>query len=143
MAIDEDQLLQMWNIENKSLTQIAAEFGTTRSAVSGLINRARQRGIPFKKKAATSRERSYKPRQAKIKAVLLAVVIEEQGPRLPVSLTLHEGTMCRAVFIYKGRTAYCAWPRLPGRSYCATCDFGKSYVAAPARTSQAGYKFYR
>jgi GcrA cell cycle regulator len=130
--LDETRLLQMWN-SGMSQTEIGLEFNVTRSAVSGWIKRGRMRGVDFKRRSTVPPTAQRPPRLATPTQTQTSASVstEPQGPRLPISLLEHSDAMCRAVFAYKNQSMYCSWPRLPGRSYCATCDFGKSSYAAP------------
>ena len=127
--IDEKQLLQMWNA-GKTMTEIGNEFGVTRSAISGLIGRARQRGILFRRRTTAAPRKLYQRPAVKSVPVELN---EVQGPRRPVSFLAHTDKMCKSVVTYKDKTAYCSWPHLPGKPYCALCDIGKSYPATAPR----------
>jgi hypothetical protein len=126
--MDDKRLLELWNT-GKSMAQIAAELHVTRSKVSGWVRRARKRGVKLKARS-TAVTGTFIPVQHKPKPKSEPVQSNEpQGPRMPVSLADHADSMCRAVMSYKDELVYCAWPRLHGRPYCATCGSDKSYPA--------------
>lgn len=63
----QDKIIDLWNVQKLTMTEIANEIGVTRNVISGLIDRLRKRGISLAQRTNHPHPNKGKRRSMKIK----------------------------------------------------------------------------
>lgn len=136
-----EKILTMWN-EGKSFSQIAAEFGVSRGAISGIVHRARQKGLAFYRFGPTRNTQFIveKKRREKIEVVEPAMVTAPDPYNLSVAELKANSCRYPTAVSPKNEWLFCGHAKTRG-AYCEH-HANLCYHDRPLRQNSSGSRAF-